>query len=261
MWNRRFIILSVLSTLLGIGGAVAEGKLDVLEHFKALSATSIDGFPRYKIENTDSTGHNVAARDYEGFFEWPIPAYLNKRAGYLRIEDEGTGGGSFLAEVVLWRARDGSALIGTAGTGFEFERLNNTAVDFYVADGGGRYLKITRDVWPRIEVANFMTREMTIGDLEVLTDLGATVYVSLPEKGTDATAYLVLSHQGDMFCDDSKYAMRGGVEAHAYFCENLKDHIYTSLHLGWNKDERRFSVGERRLGPMLSMNAYAKAAR
>lgn len=172
-----------------------------------------------------------------------IPALVDTHSGYIFISDEGTGGGSFSTQVALWRLRDGSPLIGIAETSYLAANPEETRLRFFTRFTG-HWREETSIFWPDVSPADFMPQDMSIADLKVLEEIGAVVFVSLPQKGLNPVAWLSLrAREIRSVCDGEDWFVVTDPVPYRYFCDKLAPRMMNRIELIWQKADERFTVG------------------
>jgi len=183
--------------------------------------------------------------------EWhkAIPVTVDLKNGYMFFTDEGTGGGNFDTQVVLYRKSDKTPLIGIVENGYDPPYPGHANVRFFSLDSKN-WQNDTVWAWPKISIDDFLTSDMTIADLRAIKAVGAAVYVRLPRKGTSATAYLIINEDiAQAVCRGDSSIVVGNVAPYQDYCHRLKGRMFNRIEVLWNKKEGRFLAGEKSRGP------------
>ncbi|MCI2398742.1 hypothetical protein [Aliiroseovarius subalbicans] len=172
-----------------------------------------------------------------------LPITVNGPAGFVEIMDEGTGGGSYRTQIVLWRAGDGTPLVGIGETAYTPPWPDTTRVRFFGKDGEN-WSDWTDYVWPDVTLADFMPDDMRISDLRALEAIRAQVFVTLPQKGTRPVAQLI-THDSEIaaVCKGETWFVPSDPAPYLTYCDRLQDHLFHTLDLDWIKSEARFEKG------------------
>lgn len=186
------------------------------------------------------------------FWDTDIPAVVDIAAGYIFFSDEGTGGGNFDTQIVLWRKPDGAPLIGIAEVSYDAPYPMLDRLRFY-EKFGSQWQDVTGFMLPELGIASFMPTEMTIADLETLRDIGTNITVSLPRVGTSIQVYLVIKETyTDAVCSGAGWFSPYDPTPYYRYCKTLEGRMFTQITLDWNKSEERFILGSRTIAPALA---------
>ena len=163
----------------------------------------------------------------------PMPIMVDGPNGYVRIMDEGTGGGSFETQIVLWRQADGLPLLGIAETSFD-PAAGQTRLRFFAHDRH-QWDELTGYSWPGVTLSDFMTSDMTIGDLRDLRAIRAAVYVDLPRQGLRPEARLVYPEEEvRAVCNGEEWYVPADPAPYLRFCETLSARLYHRIPFEWD---------------------------
>jgi len=213
--------------LLLLTGATAPKRDNVVEAYGQIRA-QIKGFDYTLVQR----GGKWSARE-------PSEPKLDRAAevdianGFIRIDDEGTGGGNFETQVALWRVED-DAFVGIVETHKDGGIPGQSRVRFSWVDK-------TPDVWTPVGLQAFMKGDMTIEDLRALETIGAAVYVALPRKGTEITAELKLSSTEEYACKgDASVNLAEKKPAWDRYCQKLKPGLATHVTLRLDTERTKF---------------------
>jgi hypothetical protein len=178
-------------------------------------------------------------------WETDFPAIVDLKSGYIFFTDEGTGGGNFDTQIVLWRRSDGSPLIGIAEVSYDPPYPLLWRLRFFEQDQDS-WLDTTDYVLPKIGVSSFLTDNMTLADLNAVHDIGSGITVELPRKGTSIKAYLVVKDiYVNAVCNGEDWFEPGDKAPYFRYCENVRGLANTLILLKWNKQEGRFTVASK----------------
>ena len=173
-----------------------------------------------------------------------IDATVDEKNNYIYILDEGTGGGSFSTQAALWRDDIGALILVVAENTYNErfpEKSFLKAFQYMPISGDTTSLGI-RLISPPIQelsLLDFISGEMSSKDLQVLREIGPTIFYKLPRKGTSIHALLVIDDELQALsilkeCYDSKKVCEKKKKAYRHYYQNLKGKIYRDIELGWN---------------------------
>jgi hypothetical protein len=166
--------------------------------------------------------------------------------GFIRIDDEGTGGGNFETQVALWRLEGEEPLVGIVEAHKDGGIPGQSRVRFF-KKVGRNWVDRTPDVWTPVGLQAFMKGDMTIEDLRALETIGAAVYVSLPRKGTAITAEFKLGSIEQYACKNDPFAnLAEKKPAWDRYCQKLKPALASSVTLPLDPDRTKFLLNEPR---------------
>jgi len=240
--NNRFLIL-LFALFVGFSTSVNVAQADVIQYYKELQKIKHLGLA-YPLR---AKGKKWLTTN--GEWHTAIPVTVDLKNGYIFFSDEGTGGGNFDTQVVLYRKSDKSPLIGIVENGYDPPYPGQAKVRFF-SRGTKNWENETAWVWPKIAVDDFLTPDMTIADLRSLKTIGAVVYVKLPRKGTAAMAYLIINEDiAQAVCRGDPSIVVGNVAPYQDYCQRLKGRMFNRIEILWNKQEGRFSKGKKSRGP------------
>lgn len=172
----------------------------------------------------------------------PMPVTVDGPRGYMRILDEGTGGGTTEIQVVLWRQADDLPLLGIAET-FLGPLPEGTRLRFFVHNRN-RWLEHTAYSWPGVTLADFMTPEMTVADLRDLQAIRAAVYVELPRQGLRPMAQLIYPvDEVNAVCNGEDWFVPQDPAPYLRFCRDLSPRLYRLIAFEWDPVAVQFRMG------------------
>jgi hypothetical protein len=241
--------LLFLFILLAVPIMLFAGRLNVLELYNALPESMITKYTIKKGADPDTFWFAVPDMDDYEEYDIFVPCIVDIKNGYIRINDEGTGGGSrYVQEIVLFRSGDGIPYIGISAysgellirtqygnekgekeTPFlEYEAIIGCNLTFLMLRND-EFIDVTEDIFPRIRLADFFT-ENPDRELNAIMDLAvdsllpdeSLISYSLPREGFIVKANLNVD--------------RLKILAPAL----LQDLQYQEIHLKWDKQEARF---------------------
>jgi hypothetical protein len=226
-------VTTAAAALVLLSGAAAPKRENVVEAYGQIRA-QIKGFDYTLVQR----GGKWSARE-------PSEPKLDRSAevdiasGFIRIDDEGTGGGNFETQVALWRVED-NAFVGIVETHKDGGIPGRSRVRFFKKIDRN-WVDKTPDVWTPVGLQAFMKGDMTIEDLRALETIGAAVYVALPRKGTAVTAELKLSSTEEYACKgDSFVNLAEKKPAWDRYCQKLKPALATAVTLRLDTERTRF---------------------
>jgi hypothetical protein len=220
--------------------SAASADPSVVDAYEALRASGVAPDLTYALEM--DAGQWVTTSPDWGT---PIPVLVDGSNGYVEILDEGTGGGSFETQIVLWRKADGAPLLGIAETAHLQPGMGASHVRFFESYAG-RWEDLTGYVWPQVDLTDFMTDQMSVADLRDLTAIGASVYVDLPQHGLNAEARLTVPDElVRAVCDGEDWFVPADKEPYLRYCRNLSGALYRTMSVRWDRAEGRFFEGPR----------------
>lgn len=215
----------------------AEAKSGILQYYSELRETGSAKL-EYKIENRNGRWV-VKASAWDEY----LPVEVDERNGYLKIVDEGTGGGAEEIQVVLWRLENGDPLIGISQSIFD-DGAPATHTLLFFRKRKGNWLDVTDSVFEPVRPRDFIMVAETPEDRMSLTTVGARVYYELPKTGTTIGAYLALrTEMINMVCEDSDMISVSEPEMYKHYCNDLNDRMANAMRFDWNKQDVTFSRG------------------
>jgi len=184
-----------------------------------------------------------------------VAAIVDTKSGYIFFSDEGTGGGNYETQIVLWRKTGGAPLIGIAEVGYDGAYPGGSRLRFF-DKFDGNWTQITDYVMPEIGISDFLDDDMTIADLNALKGIRSDVYYVLPRKGTTIRAYLVTRDTyANAVCNDEDWFNPGDPAPYLRYCKTMQGRIETLIRVEWNKPDGRFTRGDRLRAGKVPWNA------
>ncbi len=217
----------ILSTIIiVIATSLFAQKMTVLDYFEKLPK---DVRFAYEIENIEGDWVSQSNADYE---IKPVVDIIN---GYIEIYDEGTGGGTVKLQVVLYRKKDGSALIAVSKTEAEGGVFINSVVKFFEYKNK-KWIDVTYKVIPELSYSDFLKKGFDMPDFpEDYYEMSAISY-NLPQHGTTIEVslnagglYSICSGDFDALPADKKLV-----------CDFINNLIKQPIKLTWDKTNRKF---------------------
>jgi hypothetical protein len=170
----------------------------------------------------------------------PLEEQLNivvdRKNGFIEIVDEGTGGGTSILRVVLYRKADKSAIIAVS-----FETFDGMAETFelkFMTYQDKIWRDITAQVMPKISYRDFLKNPAEAEKFRFL-ETRTPVMLKLPQFGTAAKASLGLS-----FCAgcENWYDLS---DAEKSRCKEFPKKVYQSIELVWDKNVGKYTIGKK----------------
>ncbi len=196
-------------------------KKNVVDYFHLLP----DSLKHYPLEYKNGKWISVSDVDYE-----VIPV-VDIQNGFIEMQPRGLGEGEEKQQVVLYREKDGSALIGVSyyyhnGTFFEKYQI------FFGEYKNNKWIDVTHKVLPEINFYTFMKSGYKISN-ELKQYLAITY--DLPQHGTTITVHFQYN-EGICLYRDIKNKNKNLCDE---FTKNVK---YDSIKLKWDKENTRFVI-------------------
>ena len=200
-------------------------KLSVLDYFDKLPDSVRMS---YKISNSKGKWVSTSIAEYE------INPIVDLRNGYIELIDEGTGGGVSKLQVVLYRKKDASALIGVSSYIGDGVWIEHSLV--FLEYKNQQWIDVSSEVLPNLSYKDFVKETYEMPDFPESYYEISTIYYKLPQHGTSIKASLDL---GGLFliCDGTMNALPANKNLVCDFIANIKE---TPLALFWDKKNKRF---------------------
>ncbi len=166
--------------------------------------------------------------------------------GYMRVVDEGTGGGNFRLEVALFRTANGAPLLAVAGTGYSGSSAVDGWVEVFAPLGTHQWQRVTDQVWPATDVAVLVPPGGARDDGDLLRAVRVSLVPELPRHGTVAWVRPGYDSQiVDAVCRGEDWISVGEAEADFLrFCADLRHRLYRRVDVPFSKSQGRFFMGE-----------------
>jgi hypothetical protein len=164
-------IVSIFLFLLCVGIVNAQSKL--IRYFNKLPKVHKHEYVLAK------KGKNYTADAGTG----AVTVLLDEANGYMQIKDNGTGGGTFVYEIVIFKTKKGKDIVAVNSYSYEGngERYSSGSISFFDAKN---MADITQQILPDMTVVQDETyKNVDAKELETYSDL-PYIYFELPKKGT-----------------------------------------------------------------------------
>mgnify|MGYP005839187629 CR=1 FL=1 len=241
LWKIIILFFFVQSLATGCEQAATGSEQNIIDYYKTLPDsffTDVDlGDIKYSLLKRRDKWISKSIADYE--FE----VIVDIKNGFIEINDEGTGGGNILIQVVLFRKADRSPIIGITMGGFNgiyFEK----ATTFYKKN---KHTWVeAEDVFPDIRIGRFLNKNYAQSFLEkddiIIPNL--TTLTELPQFGTEVNLVLNFSKYDFLVeANHNPYALQPFSETEQDKLWEIINNIYIeSFQLKMNKSTGRFEV-------------------
>lgn len=207
---------------------VSAQKLTVLDYFEKLPEEhNFD----YKIESIEGEWITMSNADYE------IKPTVDIINGFIEIVDDGTGGGTTKLQVVLYRKKDGSALI--AVSKFVGDGIGNEVEINFLELKNNKWQDVTTTVLPDIGYDNFLKNGKSFADYP--EDLSYLVYLDykLPQYGTTIEVSMGYDYFLTEQCLSDATETPENKEA---ACDLMNNISQKPIELKWDKQNRKFII-------------------
>ncbi|MBN2891790.1 MAG: hypothetical protein JXL97_07980 [Bacteroidales bacterium] len=180
----------------------------------------------YNLKFVENKWQTMSCVDYEIY---PLVDISN---GFIKITDEGTGGGTIVLTVVLYRQYDGSGLIGISFSNFDF--MYYSCSTYFLDYKNNNWNIVNEKVLPDISHKNFMNKEYELADFDFNP---YSIVFELPQHGTTIKLRFEYTYI-KMLCAGA-FENKSQIEKQAacLFQENV---INDSIELFWDKKNTRF---------------------
>ncbi|MBP6430314.1 MAG: hypothetical protein KA319_00930 [Ferruginibacter sp.] len=194
--------------------AIAQAK--IVKYFNKLSAEHKHGYGitfkngKYKVEaDTESS------------------IIVDDKNGYLIIEDAGTGGGTFVLELAIFKTAKGDDILAVNNYSYSGDGKDAGTVSFF--DAKNNMADISMSVWPDMGyIEDLLHNGVTKSDIEPYADTEYG-YCVLPRVGTTINYYIGFKKLDRECMENNKKA-----------CELQKK--LTASKLVWNKEKILFEL-------------------
>lgn len=226
------------------GSQVAEGAIDSL----------VDAAPEADTELTETTRKNIL--EYYGLLgaagllpddyplqekkgrwysispitEEPFDIVVDIPNGFIEIADDGTGGGTFQIQVVLFRMENGQAVLGVNETANDGVTVHQNYA-FY-REQAGTFQNWTEHTMPPLNAFDFLPADYA--EEADIVEEALDVYFELPRKGTKLTARVWTGKKSYMCKNHASEREQIG-------CAVIQRVTRESFTLDWNRKEGRFN--------------------
>ena len=215
-----FIIIFIL-----IHTAIFAQKLTILDYFEKLPE-EMRLF--YKIENAEGEWISRSTARYE------IKPTVDIINGFIEIQDEGTGGGLTILQVVLYRKKDGTGLIGISS--YNGDGVSEKCTINFLEYNNNEWINVTSEVFPVLNYQTFVNPNYTVPDFpEDYYEMSAIRY-KLPQYGTTIEAELIAGGLS-LICNGYTDALTADKESVCDFISNINK---IPVKIFWDKNKRKF---------------------
>ncbi len=218
------------------------------------SVEAKEGILQYYSELRDFAGSKLEYKIEQRSGKWVVkasawdeylPVEVDERNGYIRILDEGTGGGAEEIQIALWRLENGDPLIGISQSIFDSGTPATHTLLFF-RKRKGNWLDVTDSVFEPVRPRDFIMVAETPEDRMSLTTIGARIYYELPKTGITIGAYLALKTEMiNAICNESDTIVISDPSMYHHFCNDLNDRMANAMPFDWDVQDVTFS----RAGP------------
>lgn len=196
----------------------------VLDYYQMLTS---QGLLTYEYPLQEQQGRWVCISPLT---EESFEAVVDVPNGFIELEDDGTGGGTYRRQVVLFRMEDSKAVIGVNELIHDGVTLSHNYA-FY-RDQNGRLEDWTERTMPAISGFDFLPSDYA--EESDIVAQALDVYFELPRKGTKLTCK-VWTGKKVYFCQEDAN------EEDQIACAVINRVIRESFKLDWNRQEGRFN--------------------
>ncbi len=219
---KKTIIL--LFSVIFISNTFAQ-QLTVFDYFEKLYEEEIIS---YEIENIEGEWISNSNAGYE------IKAKVDIINGYIEIVDEGTGGGTTKLQLVLYRKKDGSALI--AVSKFTSDGIFIEKEVKFLEYKNNLWLDVQYQVLPKMDLTRFMNADYEMPDFpENYYEMFEAKY-DLPQYGTTIEVHLIVGGLS-LICDGTMETLSADKKLVCDFLENIEN---PKIKLYWDKTKGKF---------------------
>jgi hypothetical protein len=182
-----------------------------------------------KLPTENKHGYAIKFKDgkYKVESETQSSIIVDDKNGYLKIEDAGTGGGTFVLELAIFKTASGEDILAVNYYSYSGDGKDGGAVTFF--ETYDNMANVTMDVWPDMGyIEDLLHNGVTKKDIAPYanTEYGYSV---LPRVGTTITYYVGFKKL-DLACSSNNKKA----------CELQKK--LTGNKLVWNKEKRFFEL-------------------
>ena len=235
----RILVIAILLLASSFFSHSAEARENVVDYYRQLQ--QIQAFDLNYPLKKEGKGWVTRNLDWDS----NIPVIVDVQAGYIFFSDEGTGGGNYETQIVLWRKSGGEPLIGISEVAYDPPYPDGSRLRFFEKDGK-RWIEVTDFVVPGISISDFLAQDMTIGDLNALKAIGTRVYIALPRVGTTIRAYLVTKDSyANAVCNEEDWFVPGDPAPYLHYCKVLQNRVNNLIRIDWNKRQGQFTFGDK----------------
>lgn len=198
-------------------------KKSVVDYYKLLPDSLTHN---YKLSFSNNKWVSQSSADYE------IYPTVDIKNGYIKIYDEGTGGGESVLKIVLYRKKDGTALLGVSFLEGDFMDVDCSV--YFLEYNNNKWEVVNSKVLPDITYKNFLKPNYVLSK-NLLGNF--SIYYDLPQHGTSINVALKYSLIM-MYCEGAfSNTTEEDKTTSCKFIENIKS---DSLQLIWDKKDTKF---------------------
>lgn len=168
-------IILLLAVIVSTSTAFAQAK--IVRYFQKLSKENKHGYTiAYK------------AGKYKVEADTECSIIVDEKNGYLKIEDAGTGGGTFVLELAIFKTATNKEILAVNSYAYSGDGRESGNISFF--DVANKMTDMTMSVWPDIGyIEDLLHNGVTKEDIEPYKNMEYT-YCTLPRLGTTITMYL-----------------------------------------------------------------------
>jgi hypothetical protein len=184
-------------------------------------------FNKIPTENKHGYAITFKAGKYNVVSDTESSIIVDDKNGYLRIEDAGTGGGTFVLELAIFKTAKGDDVLAVNNYSFSGDGRDAGTISFF--DAKNNMADMTMSVWPDIGyIEDLLHNGVTKKDIEPYTD-SEYDYSVLPRVGTTINYYIGFRKLDRLCIENNKTA-----------CALQKK--LTGSKLVWNKTTASFNL-------------------
>jgi hypothetical protein len=184
-------------------------------------------FDKIPTENKHGYAITFKAGKYTVQSDTESSIIVDDKNGYLRIEDAGTGGGTFVLELAIFKTAKGDDVLAVNNYSFSGDGRDAGTISFF--DAKNNMTDMTMSVWPDIGyIEDLLHNGVTKKDIEPYAD-SEYGYSVLPRVGTTITTYIGFKKLDRLCIENNKTA-----------CALQKK--LTGSKLVWNKTTASFNL-------------------
>jgi hypothetical protein len=167
----------ILSTCIACFSLAASAQTKIVKYFD-------------KIPDENKHGYAITFKDgkYKVVSETQSSIIVDEKNGYLKIEDSGTGGGTFVLELAIFKTAQGVDILAVNNYSFSGDGREEGEIKFL--DVANKMTAITMSVWPDIGyIEDLLHNGVTKADITPY-EKSEYIYCTLPRVGTTITMHL-----------------------------------------------------------------------
>jgi hypothetical protein len=182
-----------------------------------------------KIPTEQKHGYTITFKDgkYNVISDTESSIIVDDKNGYLRIEDAGTGGGTFVLELAIFKTAKGEDILAVNNYSFSGDGRDAGTISFF--DAKNNMTDVSMSVWPDMGyIEDLLHNGVTKKDIEPYAD-SEYGYSVLPRVGTTINYYIGFKKLDRLCMENNKKA-----------CALQKK--LTGSKLIWNKTTASFNL-------------------